>query len=357
MAFYAISDPNYTNSRRYKRILNSFLDTAHKRRLDLTLLDGIDALSHHNFCDTDVLFLLSGRQNWLSEICSICEPIFDNRIIILNNFEQSSYIGKASIVSSDVHFNVQTLYHYLQYHGKKRIAMYAVNPNSSSDRFKREVFLTCGGKEKDIFYNREGFLHCYEQIASRLSDYDGVICVHDYSAISLISHLKDRGNLFITSCGETSLLRTFTPSITHVENNYSSFGNTGFDLCHILLKNKDVNSVKIHIADNLILGETTDYLPLPKQVVPKLPDTKHSGFYFFSDPEVNEMVKVENLLDTCSEDDLLVIQSLLEQDTYAMIAEKLFLSINGVKYKLKKMFQICGVDSKAEFIELLGKYL
>ena len=357
MAFYALSDPNYTNSRRYKKIMHGLTDTAHKRRLSLTLLRNVDELSNHVLTDSDMLFLISGRQKWLSETCSICEPIFDNRIIILNNCEQSSHIGKASIVSSDVHFNIQTLYRYLQSHNKTRIAMYAVNPNSSSDLFKRDVFLTCGGKEEDIFYNRKGFLHCFEQFFAQLSKYDSVICVHDYSAISLIKHLGNSQKLFITSCGETTLLRTFTPSVTHVENNYSSFGKTGFDLSHILLKNKDVNSVKIHIADKLILGETTDYLPLPEQVLPKFTDMKHSGFYFFSDPEVDEMVKVETLLDSCSEDDLLVIHSLLEQDTYAMIAEKLFLSINGVKYKLKKMFQICGVKSKDEFIEMLSKYL
>ena len=55
--------------------------------------------------------------------------------------------------------------------------------------------------------------------------------------------------------------------------------------------------------------------------------------------------------------DRYLLELVLEGVAYSDIAEKLYMSTNGVKYKLKGMYDICGVNSKSEFMELISKYI
>ena len=49
-------------------------------------------------------------------------------------------------------------------------------------------------------------------------------------------------------------------------------------------------------------------------------------------------------------------QFLIKNYTYQNIASELFMSENGIKYKLKNMFEILKVKSKSELMEILNKY-
>ena len=78
---------------------------------------------------------------------------------------------------------------------------------------------------------------------------------------------------------------------------------------------------------------------------------------YYADLEIDEMIRVETLLNACDESDLELVRGILSGRTYAQVAEGLFLSVNGVKYKLKNMFTLCGVRTRGEFVELLKKYI
>ena len=67
-----------------------------------------------------------------------------------------------------------------------------------------------------------------------------------------------------------------------------------------------------------------------------------------------ELLRIEHLLSSLDETDLKIL-SLLSRDCRD-IAEEAYLSDNGVKYRLKKMKRLCGVESKREIPVLLGKY-
>ena len=78
---------------------------------------------------------------------------------------------------------------------------------------------------------------------------------------------------------------------------------------------------------------------------------------YYSDLEIDEMIKVETLLNACDADDLAILKGILKDKTYSHLAEELFMSTNGVKYKLKNMFHLCKVNSKIEFLDLIRKYI
>ena len=360
MSFYAIGEPEYGRSNWYANTLNGLIQELRKKRLTLTFLDNVTELEHHTIEEDDAIFLIGTNTKWLRKIIQACEPVFQNRVIVLSNinYDKKLYMGKFSIVTTDTTHDIQLLYNYLISYGKNRIALYGINPSSASDLFRKECFLSYNTSEEDVFYNSVSLSQCFEDFRQKLDLYDAVICANDYSAISLTKHLEDQKQIFITSCGgSTLLLNFFSPRITHTRIDYQSIGKAGFDLYNILKRNRNANSISIYISSCFSAGETTDYLPLSGKYVPETRSFLKENENFYSDPEVSEILKIDTLLNACDGNDFQILERLLNHVTYAQIAEELFMSTNGVKYKIKKMFQICQVASRQEFVTLLKKYL
>jgi len=356
--FYAIGEPVYKTSNWYKDIMEGLLSEKRQKRFSLTVIDSTDELLTCNLTQEDIIFVIGTNSQWLERILPQCESLFDNRVIVLANHENRFAKGKYSIVTADITHSVQLLYNYLRHYGKSRIAMYGINPKSSSDAYRKRSFLLCGGLETDLFYNTISLSQCYDDFSERVAEYDAVICVNDYAAISLIRHLDDPSQLFITSCGAGTLLsQFFTPSITHTRINYTAFGKAGVDLCRILQKNSGANSVNIYLSSEFVPGDTTCALPLAKEAMAENQSITKNDDKYYADLEIDEMIRVEMLLNTCDEVDLQILRAVLAKKTYSAIAEELFMSVNGIKYKLKNMLNICCVGTKTEFLALLQKYI
>ena len=357
MSFYAIGEPECKSSNWYNDIVSGLMKEKRRKRFALIMLDSIDELEHYTIADEDVIFVIGANTNWLASIIQLCEIRFHNRVILLSDHENRLGFGKYSIVTSDVAHDIQVFYNYLLSCGKTRIALYGIVPGSAADDLRKKSFLSCGATEEDLFYNSESLSKCFEDFARRLNDYDAVICVSNYAAISLIRFLNNKNHLFVASCGSGTLLtHFFAPSITHTHIDYLAFGSAAINLCHILQNSKSIDSINIFLESKLFIGETTNNIPLtPKSLSETNIDYKSTDKHY-SDSEIDEMLRIETLLNSCDEEDFLLLDNLLNNMTYAQIAEKMYMSTNGVKYKMKKMFQICKVSSKCELIDLLNKY-
>ena len=78
---------------------------------------------------------------------------------------------------------------------------------------------------------------------------------------------------------------------------------------------------------------------------------------FYADNEINRMINIEKLLISCSDEDLRIIERILQNATYSELSDEFYMSVSGIKYKLKKMFDACGVTTKTAFSELLKSYI
>ena len=358
MMYYAIGEPEYKTSNWYKSIFNGLLYERRQKRFSLTELDDMQQLERIQASNEDLIFVIGTNSQWLERTTRACESVFNNRVIVLANHENRFSKGKYSIVTADITNSVQLLYRYLQYHGKKRIAMYGINPGSSSDAYRKRSFLLCGGQEQNMFYNTISLSQCYDDFADRVCDYDAVICVNDYAAISLIRHLPDYRKLFITSCGSGShLAEFFRPTITHTRVNYEDFGKAGLDLCRVLQKNSNANSVNIYLDGEFVLGETTCGLPLMKETSRETANIDKDEFAYYEDQEIDEMMKLEMLLNSCDAENMYILRGILNNRTYASLAEERYMSVNGIKYKMRNMCHLCGVRSRTELLDLLRKYI
>lgn len=355
--FYLIAEPEYNSSIWYKEILTGIISEKRIRRISLVTLSDPLALRDKQISEEDFILVASSSLKWFMNTLPICEKYFGNRIVLIANYEESLLQGNYSIVTSNIPQGISLLYDYLNGYNKKKIALYGINPMSASDMYRVRCFISRGGNENDLFYNDGSLSDCYNEFDSKKDEYDAVICVNDYAAVSLIRHLKDYEGYLIASCGAaTQFSDAFSPSITRTHLNYREFGNAAFNLCNLLSKNPYIHSVKISITNSFILGESTRNLPFKTGGVQLFdPEVSGSGGYY-SDPEISEMINIETLLEIITKEDRDLLCGLMSGKTYQELADQYYLSVNGVKYRLKRMFKTCGAGNRTEFEKILKKY-
>lgn len=361
MFFFIIGEPNYSVSSWYNLILNGILNEKRSKRFNTVIIDSVEEI--YNFrqnCD-DVIIVIGSSLSWLEPIIDASEKIFGKNIIVLGNFERRLHNRQYSIVASDIAKDVTNIYTYLTSYRKERIAMYGTNPNSASDDYRIKVFSECGGKTEDIYINNANLKECFDTFFPNISKYDAVLCANDYCAVSLINHLKSNNTSlpFIASCGDTMLARVFSPTVTNLKTNYADFGKAAVNVYKMLQKDIKISSLKVSLVSTIVPGDTTNNL-LPKSHTEAPKKCSNRSFVndcFYSDTEVAEMLRIEKVLNACDNFDYDFLCCLINGMTYSEIAEKFNISVNGAKYKLKKLFEICCVSSKSEFLQLVNKYI
>ena len=162
---------------------------------------------------------------------------------------------------------------------------------------------------------------------------------------------------YLVSCGKTKLARFFNPSITNLKTNYKDFGKAAISVYKTLQKDFSVSSVTVNLASDIFPGESTGKLPVLSRPTMLGTASAEENDCFYADNEISEMLCVENILNHCDKTELNMLLSLIGGMTYADIAEKYHMSVNGAKYRLHKLFELCHTNSKADFIELIKKYI
>jgi hypothetical protein len=245
--------------------------------------------------------------------------------------------------------------------GHKRYALYAHNPDSASDCYKKEAFLRRGGNAEDIFTNEGSLSSCFDHFYKkhREARYGGIVCANDFAAISLIRHLKDRGEdiggMDIISYSDTLMARCTSPAVSSVKANFKSFGQLAFLIVDCIAKCESLSGIRFLCGWEILHRETSS--PASIDFLPKAsaPPLRQGSFY--GDGELMEMMRAETLLSECDETDLTILRMLLEGKKLSEIMQSSFLTETAVKYRIKKMKEICQAESRSSLCSLLSKYL
>ena len=113
------------------------------------------------------------------------------------------------------------------------------------------------------------------------------------------------------------------------------------------------------MAVNWDLSDLTAQLPPEAQKRPAaepiaLPSALDA---FYQDPELNEMMVLEKLLYGSEETDRGIIRCMLQNDSNEKIAEKCYLTLSTVKYRIRKMLTLCSLTSRSQLVALLRRYV
>lgn len=342
-------------------ILNGLLNEKRVHRFSVAMLESEDELDNFTIAPDDFLLFIGSDNSKFIKIVKRHSQKFSNRIIVLGNCERSLLDFKYSIITHDLARNVKNLYLYLLENGKHNIALYGIYSGSSSDIVKAKSFRQLFEKSNNIFYNDGNLEKCFNSFYKEINNYDGVICANDYCAISLINHLNEHKHElpYIVSCSETLIGEYFSPGITNLKANYYALAKEGIRTAKALLKNDKINTIAVYFTSEIIPRESTQYAEVKNLNLSKfnIITNIEEDNVFYEDSEVSEMMKIEFLLNSLDESDRKIFDLLCKKDSYSAIAEKLYMSVNGVKYKVQKMFSILGVTTRRDFSEIIDKYI
>lgn len=287
--------------------------------------------------------------------------------ILINN-GLANFSGSCSRVFINYRDAVEKAIGYLLANGRKRIALYGINPSSPTDKIMENCFadhLRALGKDpaRDIYYNYAAITSCYDQFLPHVHAYDAIICANDIVAVTLLGSLRAAGisipeEVFLLSCGVSTLLaEQAAVPITTVSVDHEAIARQAIMAYTLLQKNTGEMALTLRTAPQFRIRASTAFAPLPDTFSPEFPITETTpSVNFYKDPVTQKFFHVEQLLLGCDELDLSLLAGLRNGLSYPQLAEQLFSSGNMISYRVKRMCRLAKCQNKEELLALVAPY-
>ena len=361
MQIFILFEPDYAPSIWAAQTLSGLQQECAHRKYELIQLDS----ARYRTLDYDAILPADNRMvivagtsvSWMPDALAF----FTERqiAVIFISYEPPEPSPLRGLVRMDYQNGIRKLLTYLTACGRSRIALYGVNPNSSSDLIKCHCFAREYADAADaVFYNRASLAECYRAFASRQESFDAVICTNDFAAVSLLNRLARDGvpvpeRLFLAGFGNSVLLQSVRPTITSVSLDHVEMGRQAATLYAYLSKQPAGTTVSVRVRTHMIVGGSTAGLHPADADVP-LPTLRPvDRVDFFSDREAEAWQRVETILVASDEADRAFLAGLLAGKPYTALENELYLSASALRYRLKRMLVLSGCDSRDALLELL----
>lgn len=307
-------------------------------------------------CDT--VFIIASDLEWTRHAVRQLNNSGRNPIVLLGHQYETLQGCVYSCVCSDVNSSMRNLLKMLKLRGKQHLAIYGMNPASISDVSRANSLFSWRDPESEpigVFLNEGSLRQCFDSFFPEAGSFDAVICTNDFAAISLVRNLMERSpevleGLTIVSCAETNLSNYYRPYISTLYVNFDQIGQAAVYIYESLRKRPYLSGMTLNVA-------WTFQEERPAQTLGEAPLTLNRTVdTFYQDPELQEMLIVDKLLNDADPVDRQILEGLSQEKTYDEIAELCFLSEGSIKYRVKRMMGQSNATSREEIVRLLKKY-
>ncbi len=342
-----LCEKNYFDSNWCQEILLGLKGELKKRRAEYTVVFNFDGIS----C-SDTLYIIGSDYRFISRAVYEANSIKMTPIVIFNQLDHI-ISGHYHSVSSDVGGSVSALVARLIAKNKKNICLYGINPASISDISRAQSYLSSLGADAKTFYNNGSLQKCFDDMMQCGDGFDGVICVNDFAAASLVKNLleKDAGHIDeidIISCSRSAISMCYREYIKSVNVNFASLGANAYAISRTVEHGENISEISLKVKWDMDLEEDTRPIEYPP-----LQDASNE---FYCDAEFAKLSKIDSLMEHCDELDIKIIKRLLAGKTYIDIADECHMVEQSVKYRVKQYTEICRIKNRRELVSLLNEY-
>lgn len=286
---------------------------------------------------------------------SACEYPMHSEITILTDYSQICYDSLQYLAST----------------GRRKIAMFGINPSSPHDNARFEIYkqaihdmnLDC--TEDDIYFTSGSISECVEAFKQNVHKYNAVLGTNDLYAIALMNGVKEIGvripeDLYVMGSGNTALSKLSYPPLSSATIDLYNIGYLTINAIQ-LLTNMDNGLIELNLKNKVeyFIRESTDCKPFSNKYkhhsnISSEADTKpHSkkGITSFDDSDFMELVNLEILLKNIDDVDYRILQSVISEDCEkrAHLADLCYLSDTALDYRLRKLYKCFYASSFVEF--------
>ena len=350
-------EPSYARSVWCTSVLDGLVGQLKQKRIAYGLASNLGEISR----GAEYAFVVGTGDPWVNAALMGCNQMGVHPILLCSQATHRFNCNYSS-VCSDVPSSTRHVIEQLRLLGITRVALYGVNPQSIADQSRMECYLSMVEKENQaVFYNEGSMKRCYADFMKAGDRFDAVLCANCFLAISLVRCLRREAperlrRLHIIGYQEVRLTERYADDIYTLRLNFHEYGKAAVMLMDCLQKNPHLTHATMAIDWDIseLEMETRD---LPRQPAAPIPDLPDALDVFYEDSELHEMMLVESLLYESEEVDRKIIEGLMRDASYEQIAESCFMSVSTVKYRLRKMLDLCHFRNRAELIELLRQYV
>lgn len=307
-------------------------------------------------CDT--VFIIASDLEWTRNAVRQLNASGRSPIVLLGHQYETLQGCVYSCVCSDINSSMRNLLKMLDLRGKRQLAIYGLNPASISDVSRTNSLFSWRNPETGptaVFINEGSLQQCFDSFFPEARKFDAVICTNDFAAISLVRNLAVRSpellnKLTVVSCAETNLSNYYRRYISTIHVNFDQIGHAAVYIYESLRKRPYLSSMTLNVAWSFQEERPAQALAETPLVLNRTVDT------FYQDPELQEMLTVDKLLNSVDPVDRQILEGLSQEKTYDEIAELCFLSEGSIKYRIKRMLGQSNASSREEIVRLLKKY-
>jgi len=312
-----------------------------------------------DMCPADVqaVFVIGANYEWVRDSITRLNRAGWQPILLCNQAERIPGC-LYSCVCSDVNASMKDLLEALRRKNRTRAALYGAGTSSIADISRENSLFSWRDDRFDdirVFHNEGSLKDCFEEFFLERERFDAVICANDYAALSLVRALLRQDpeylkRLTVVSCAGTKISEHYREYITSLSMNFEPYGKAALYVLECMQKNPFVSGMTINIRWN----------PEKQEEGGRMDAQLLSGQeqdVFYDDPEISDMLVVDRFLNLSDSADRNIFSMLLRGETYQKIADEQFMSEGTVKYRIRRLTQLCGAQSKGQLMELLKEYL
>ncbi len=257
---------------------------------------------------------------------------------------------------------------YLISAGCSRIAFVGSEDNDINDNIRKQAFLHTMKFFKqhvcldDVFV--ESSDGCIEKFLNVCKRYDGAICVNDYIGVELLYRANQHGvsipsDLLVIGSGNFQISQTIKPSLSTTTLDYYKMGRLAIDILQVLNSNPYVDKVQITLPCEIVVRESTNNIPYSAKAQHNFINPEEPQKTYLGEPKKigQSLLQAEIGLRHCTKTDLAILESVRQGQSIDKIAEKLFMSVGAINYRLKKIYKNFNVENKAELETLVSSFM
>ncbi len=345
-------DSEYRKSLWCKSLYESLVQSLRRKRIPFC--DITQTVDH----TLDAIFIIASDREWCLSAVTQLNQNGITPILICNQSENLPGCIY-SCVCSDIHASMKNLLDTLRSKGRNRLALYGINTDSLADISRVDSLFHW--REPDlqtmqIFNNHGSLQNCFARFFDRIDEFDAAICANDFAAVSLVRNLENRApekldDIYIVSCAQTQISHIYRHRIVSLNMNFDQYGEAAVYVYHTLKKHPYLSGMTARVLWSLDSNLTA---PPLSSVILELEPGEDA---FYNDRELAEMLIVDKVLNAADDMEKTILKSLWQKQTVEQIAERCFMTVSGVKYRVRKLLTECGAQSKDELVSLLGQYV
>lgn len=342
---HILVESGYEKNNRAEKILNGIISSAKKRHEDWTVYQSVNDAKG----DEGVIILISQSEAWTSGAVKALSGLGIHPLLF--GFEGMDTGCGYSSISPAYTKSAYNLARYAASFGGKNFAILGYNKDSLPDRLKytgiRQALTEAGAKYK-VFENRGSIAKCIDSLLNCQEDFSDLIFCNGNTAVALYSGNREflEGKR-IYSCSALRICDFFDLPCPVCKIDYFTAGTELTRLC-VFLKKEESPSPCIMSVDM--------YMDFPHSAEDTVHPINNTEIDFWADTELLDMERLDGMLSECDETDLAILSGIIAGETYEKSAEKLFISTNTVKYRIKKLLELSRTESRKDLISLIQKF-